>query len=83
MTSRRALTALVGLAGSLLVSALVYHYTGQVFVFLLVPFVPLFFRGVGDGAEARPARRCPDCGYRTRDSEARYCPRDGAELVRD
>jgi len=80
VVSTRAATALVGLLASLAVSVLVYRYTGQLLVFLVVPFVPLLFRGLGDGGPAPDHRSCPACGYATSDPETRFCPRDGTEL---
>ncbi|WP_435095387.1 hypothetical protein [Halarchaeum sp. P4] len=90
----RLLTALAGLLVSLVVSAVIYYYTGWLFGFLVVPFVPLLFRRRGDESErgggvdragppepeARVRRTCPECGYATTDPEVRYCPRDGTEL---
>ena len=79
----RAATALVGLAGSLAVSAAVYYYTGWLFAFLVVPFVPLLFRGLRDEGEDGPTgpefRECPRCGFRTTEPYG-YCPHDGARL---
>lgn len=75
--------ALAGLAASLLVSAAVYWYTGWLFVFLFVPFVPFLLRrgGSGDRAGSDAAlRRCPECGFTSRDPEVAYCPRDGTRL---
>ncbi|QLC32707.1 hypothetical protein EFA46_000270 [Halarchaeum sp. CBA1220] len=79
MQSRHA-TALVGLLASLAVSVAIYYYTGWVLFFLLVPFVPLLFRGRDEEREPLPRRTCPECGYATSDPEVRYCPRDGTEL---
>ncbi|GGL24335.1 hypothetical protein GCM10009037_04780 [Halarchaeum grantii] len=79
MQSRHA-TALVGLLASLAASAAIYYYTGWVLCFLLVPFVPLLFRGRDDERESLTRRACPECGYATSDPEVRYCPRDGTEL---
>jgi hypothetical protein len=44
VASSRTLTALVGLVGSLLISAVAWWYFDTLFVFLFVPFVPLLFR---------------------------------------
>lgn len=73
----RTRTALVGLVGSLAVSALVYHYTGWFVFFVALPFVPLLFRG---DDERPPARECPQCGFSTRDPGYDFCPRDGTRL---
>jgi hypothetical protein len=48
-----------------------------VLFFLFVPFVPFLFRGA---RERPPVRECPVCGFRTRDPEYDYCPRDGHRL---
>ena len=79
----RLLTAAIGLLASLLVSAVVYVYFDTLLLFLFVPLVPFLFRGLGDDESATtgpPVRECPRCGYRTRDPEHDYCPRDGARL---
>jgi len=75
MRSRTA-TALVGLVASLVISAVVYYYTGWFVFFIAIPFVPFLF----GGDDRSPVRECPDCGYRTRDPENEYCPRDGTRL---
>ena len=84
---RRLATATAGLVASLALSAAVYYYTNALFVFLLVPFVPLLFRGLaGESSAAEPSvapdsqvRECPRCDFRT--SEAyEYCPHDGTRL---
>lgn len=78
MVGSRTLTALAGVAVSLLVSVLAYVYLDTLAVFLFVPFVPFLFRR---GDRARPsARRCPECGFTTRDPDVAYCPRDGTSL---
>ncbi|QLG27211.1 hypothetical protein HUG10_06495 [Halorarum halophilum] len=79
MVSSRTVTALVGLAISVAVSVVAWIYFDTLLVFLLVPFVPFLFRGRADADQAR-AGVCPECGFRTRDPEVRYCPRDGTEL---
>lgn len=79
MVSSRTITALIGLALSLAVSVVAWIYFDTLLVFLLIPFVPFLFRGRGDADQAR-VRVCPECGFRTRDPEVRYCPRDGTEL---
>jgi len=79
MVDSRVATALIGLALSLLVSALAWYYFGTVLLFLVVPFVPLLLRGRGNGRE-HPVRECPACGFRTADPGFEYCPRDGTRL---
>ncbi|MFB6135892.1 MAG: hypothetical protein ABEJ04_03955 [Halobacteriaceae archaeon] len=79
MASTRTLVALAAVALSLAVSALVWYVSGQVFLFLFVPFVPFLLRR---GGEPPPARECPTCGFRTREASYDYCPRDGTELER-
>ena len=80
MVSSRTLTALVGLVLSVAVSVVAWVYFDTLFVFLLVPFIPLLFRGFGGGSQRPATRECPQCGFRTADPEVRYCPRDGTEL---
>ena len=82
MARSRMLTALAGLLVSLAVSAAIYVATGSLLLFLVVPFVPfLFSRSLGgDGGETPPVRECPECGFRARDPEFDYCPRDGRRL---
>lgn len=84
MPGSRTLTALAGLAVSLLVSAALWWYFDTLAVFLFLPFVPFLFRGFGgEGTETRPpGRECPQCGFRTTAEEYDYCPRDGARLER-
>jgi hypothetical protein len=83
MVESRTLTALVGLLGSLALSAALYLYTGSLLFFLFVPFVPFLFRAGGAeraDRERPPARKCSRCGFRTRDPEFEYCPRAGSRL---
>jgi hypothetical protein len=77
MVGARTLTAVVGIAVSLAVSVAVWYYFDSLLLFLFVPFVPFLFRGRG---ERPPVRECPVCGFRTRDPEVDYCPRDGTRL---
>jgi len=76
-------TAVVGLAVSLLVSVVAWVYFDSLLLFLFVPFVPfLFRRGRSDRSDTDEAgRRCPECGFQTRDEEYDFCPRDGTRLV--
>ncbi|WP_440010186.1 hypothetical protein [Halomicrococcus sp. SG-WS-1] len=77
MVRSRTVTAVVGLVGSLLVSALLWWYFDTVAFFLFVPFVPFLFRR---GEPDEPVRECPACGFRTTDDAYEYCPRDGTKL---
>jgi hypothetical protein len=86
MVGSRAVTALAGLAVSLLVSAAAWLYLDTLLVFLFVPLVPFLLGATGrsvaahaDG-EQEPPRRCPACGFESRDAEFEYCPRDGRRL---
>jgi hypothetical protein len=76
----RTTVAVAGLLGSLAVSALVYLLTDSLFVFLVVPFVPLL---LGRGRDAPEVRRCPVCGFETTDEAYEFCPRDGTALEAD
>ncbi|MFP4174347.1 MAG: hypothetical protein ACLFSW_01020 [Halobacteriales archaeon] len=72
----RTLTAVAVTALSLAVSVALAVYLDVLFLFLVVPFVPLLFRGDDESG----VRECPVCGFRTRDDDYDYCPRDGEEL---
>ena len=77
----RTVTALAGLALSVVVSVAAWVYFDTLFVFLFLPLVPLLFaRGRGNGDGERTVYECPTCGFRTADPEFAYCPRDGTEL---
>ncbi|MFQ3320508.1 MAG: hypothetical protein ACI8UR_001210 [Natronomonas sp.] len=81
MVGSRTATALAGLIGSVLVSALIYYYTGSLLFFLFVPFVPfLFGAGESETTPERPLKTCPRCDFETRSEEFDYCPRDGSPL---
>ncbi|MFB6106834.1 MAG: hypothetical protein ABEJ70_07665 [Halobacteriaceae archaeon] len=75
----RLVTALLGTALSLAISAALWHWFGVPFAVLFVPFVPIFFWRSG-GEDRPPVRECPACGFRTRDPAVQYCPRDGTAL---
>lgn len=80
MVGSRTATAALGIAGSLLVSALLWWYFDTLLFFLFVPFVPFLFRRSGGEEPERRVRTCPVCGFRTTSAEYGYCPRDGTEL---
>jgi hypothetical protein len=71
-------TAIAGLLVTLVASVALWKLFGIPFLFVAVPFVPFLFRN-GD-SERPPVRECPQCGFRTRDPEFDYCPRDGNTL---
>ncbi|WP_229110729.1 hypothetical protein [Halapricum desulfuricans] len=76
----RAATAVVGIVGSLVVSAVVWwHFQTAVF-FLFVPFVPFLFRRTKQQRPEETIRECPVCGFRPTDDSYAYCPRDGTPL---
>ena len=73
---RRWLLFVVGLAASILVTALLWAAGFPGFaLFLLFPF--FLFRFPKD---TRPVRRCAACGFETREEDVRFCPRDGSPL---
>ncbi|MFB6071586.1 MAG: hypothetical protein ABEJ88_01310 [Halobacterium sp.] len=78
MVSARAATALAGVLASLAVSFVLWQVFGVPLFFLAVPFVPFLFRKRSD--QRPPVRECSECGFRTRDPDFEYCPRDGTEL---
>jgi len=80
MVGSRTATAAVGLAASLLVTALLWWYFESLFVFLLVPFVPILFRRLGGDSEPTIVQECPHCGFQATSSAYDYCPRDGSRL---
>jgi hypothetical protein len=81
LESRTATALVVGIA-SIAVSVLLYAYTGSLVFFLFLPFVPFLFSNREDDRrpEQRPVFECPRCGFRTRNPEFEYCPRDGSRL---
>ena len=84
MADSRYATAVLGVLVSVIVSVLAWWYLDTLLFFLLIPFVPFLFRSGRDGHDARTdsaAKRCPECGFRTRDPSYSYCPRDGSRLV--
>jgi hypothetical protein len=80
MVGSRALTALVGLVASLLLSVVLWWTFDTLAFFLFVPFVPFLFRGRGRDTSADEVRTCPVCGFETTDEAYDYCPRDGTRL---
>lgn len=84
MVGSRTLTAAVGIAGSLVISALLWYVFGTAVFFLFVPVIPFLFRGLDrrDGGEKRQVstRTCPRCGFQTGEATFEYCPRDGSHL---
>lgn len=79
MVDTRLVTAALGLAAGLAISVVAWVLWETLLLFLFLPFIPLFaFRG-GTGTETATSQ-CPVCGYRTRDPEFEYCPRDGHRL---
>lgn len=82
MVGSRMATALVVGTASIALSALLYVYTGNLLFFLILPFVPFFFR-TGDeetDAGSPPVFECSRCDFSTRNPEFEYCPRDGSRL---
>jgi hypothetical protein len=78
--SRTATTVIVALA-SLALSVALAVLLDFFLLFLVVPFVPFLFADDTDADETE-VRQCPVCGFRTRDEDHLYCPRDGEELRR-
>jgi hypothetical protein len=76
----RTVTAVAGVVGSLLVSAVLWLYFETAVFLLFVPFRPLL-RGRRDGEPVEETvRECPVCGFRTTETSYDYCPRDGTRL---
>jgi hypothetical protein len=90
MAGSRTATAAVGLLAGLALSVALWWYFDTLAVFLLVPFVPFLFRRSGEGVgrgvgpepptDPDPIRECPTCGFRTREDDYDYCPKDGRRL---
>lgn len=81
MFGSRLVSALVGVALSVAVSAALWYYFDAPLVFLFVPLVPVLFWRRGEAGRGRNGRkRCPVCGFETRNPTYDHCPRDGTEL---
>ena len=89
MGRSRTITALAGLAFGIAVSVAAWVYLDTLLLFLFLPFVPFLFGGGSTGAErtgtagpprSSTVRECPECSFRTTESEFEYCPRDGRRL---
>jgi len=76
----RLVTALLGIAASLFLSAVLWWYFGSFVFFLFVPFVPFLFRGSTGVRSQTTVSECPHCGFHTTDESYEYCPRDGTLL---
>lgn len=70
---------LVFLAGSILLSVLF----NQLFLLLILPFIPFVFRWSKkqSAPEAPHLRTCPRCGWSTANPDENFCPRDQSALV--
>lgn len=79
MVGSRTVTAAVGLLLSLFVTVALWWYFDTLLVFLLVPFVPILFRGFGDDSPTI-VQECPHCGFQATTDAYDYCPRDGSPL---
>jgi len=79
MVGSRTATAALGLLVSLAVTVALWQYFDTLLVFLLVPFVPILFRGVGNDGPTI-AQECPHCGFQATSDAYDYCPRDGSRL---
>jgi uncharacterized membrane protein YdfJ with MMPL/SSD domain len=79
MVSSRVATALVGSLASLGISIAAWILFDTLLLFLLVPAVPLLFRRRGETA-SKAEKRCPVCGFATREPSFTHCPRDGTRL---
>jgi len=78
MASRTTM-AIAGLVLSLLISVAAWQVFDFPFFFLFIPFVPFLFRR-GTSSTTPERRRCPECGFTTRDPNFEFCPRDGTRL---
>ena len=79
MVGSRIVTAAAGLVASLVVTVALWWYFDTLLVFLLVPFIPLLFRGLGDDSPTI-VQECPHCGFQATTDAYDYCPRDGSPL---
>ncbi len=79
MVSSRTATAAVGVLASLAISVAAWVVFDTAVFFLAVPLIPLLFRRRTEEPESA-VYECPNCGFRTRDPEFAYCPRDGTRL---
>lgn len=79
MVSSRMATALVGVSASLGISIAAWILFETLLLFLLVPVVPLLFRHRRETA-SEGQKRCPVCGFETRQTSFSHCPRDGTRL---
>ena len=77
MVSSRTATAAVGVLASLAVSVAAWVVFDVAVFFLAVPLIPLLFRR---RTEEPAVYECPECGFRTKNPEFAYCPRDGTSL---
>lgn len=77
MVSSRTATAAVGVLASLAISVAAWVVFDIAVFFLAVPLIPLLFRR---RAQEPTVYECSKCGFRTRDPEFAYCPRDGTRL---
>jgi hypothetical protein len=82
METSRVTVAVLGVLGSLGLSAVLWVVFGTPVFFLFVPFVP-FVLGSGRPTESNATYQCPACTFQTTDSSYRYCPRDGTRLVEE
>jgi len=80
MVSTRATTAVIGIVGSLLVSAVLWWYFNSFVFFLFIPFVPFLFRRSSREVSEKQVHECPVCGFHTTEDTYEYCPRDGTRL---
>lgn len=71
--------AIAGIVISLGISIVAWQVFGFPFFFLFIPFVPFLFRG-GTASTTPERRRCPECGFTTREPDFEFCPRDGTQL---
>ena len=79
MVGSRTATAAAGFLASLVVTAVLWWYFETLLVFLLVPFVPILFRELGDDTP-EIVQECPHCGFQATSDAYDYCPRDGGQL---